>query len=68
MAIEKQFLSKQAFWRELNARGTPLGRTFISQAVREGKVRSIKVGSRHRIPVSELSDWPDRLLRAPADQ
>jgi excisionase family DNA binding protein len=67
VAIEKQFLSKQAFWRELNARGTPLGRTFISQAVHDGKVRSIKIGSRHRIPRSELNDWPERLLSAPAD-
>ena len=38
-----------------------LGINAIRDAVREGRIRSVKVGERKRlIPVSELTDWPHR--------
>lgn len=60
--VEKQFLSAQAYWRELNARGVPIGRDAVQRAVRDGRIRSFKIGSRPRIPISEINDWPERLL------
>lgn len=59
---DKQFLSAQAYWRELNARGVPIGRDAIQRAVRNGDIRSFRIGSRARIPRAELDDWPNRLL------
>lgn len=62
LMVEKRFLSAQAYWRELNARGVPIGRDAVQRAVRDGRIRSFRVGSRARIPRSELEAWPERLL------
>jgi hypothetical protein len=51
-------LSVQDFHRAL---GGAIGINSLRSAVREGRVRSLRVGERKRlIPASELADWPQR--------
>lgn len=63
---QQRYLSTTQFWKELRQRGVPIGRECVRRAARSGSLRSIKpTAVRHRIPSSELDDWPERLLDEP---
>jgi len=41
-----------------------LGRTFVCQLIREGRLPSIKIGRRRLVPVSEIQALAARLVEA----
>jgi hypothetical protein len=56
--INPRLLTIPDFHRAL---GGTVGINSLRQAVREGRIRSLRVGERKRvIPATELADWPQR--------